>query len=163
MIRNFKKPLILFSPKSLLRHPDCISSSEDFSNVSFQEVIEDQISTSTTSIKKVVFMTGKIFYDLKKKKEDIKNKDVCLIRIEQIYPFPKRKIDMILKKYNKAKEYLWVQEEPKNMGAWSFISQNFRKESNIKLVSRKAAASPASGSASSYNKRQELILKTVFD
>jgi len=163
MKRKFKKPLILFSPKSLLRHPQCISSSEDFSNVSFQEVIEEQKNIDSSSIKKLVFMTGKIYYDLKKKKEDIKNLDVCLIRIEQLYPFPKRKIDLILKKYNKAKDYIWVQEEPKNMGAWSFIFQNFKKEYNIKLVSRKAAASPASGSAKAYNKRQEFILNTVFD
>ncbi len=163
MKRKFKKPLILFSPKSLLRHPDCISSLQDFSNISFQEVIDEQENIKSDSIRKIVFMTGKIYYDLKKKKEQIKNQDVCLIRLEQIYPFPKRKIDMILKKYNKAKEYIWVQEEPKNMGAWSFIFQNFNREYNIKLVSRKAAASPASGSAKAYNKRQELILKTVFE
>ena len=108
-------------------------------------------------------MTGKIYYDLKRKKESINNEDVCLIRLEQLYPFPKRKIDLILKKYNKAKDYIWVQEEPKNMGAWSFIYQNFKKDYDIKLVSRKAAASPASGSAKAYNKRQALILKTVFD
>ncbi len=163
MKRKFKKPVVLFSPKSLLRHPECISSYEDFSNFNFQEVIDEQRGEKSNSIRKIVFMTGKIYFDLKKKKESINNKDVCLIRIEQLYPFPKRKIDLILKKYNKVKDYIWVQEEPKNMGAWSFIYQNFKKEYDIKLVSRKAAASPASGSAKAYNKRQELILKTVFD
>ena len=162
MKRKFKKPLILFSPKSLLRHPECISKIEDFTNSNFQEVIDER-DNNKDLIRKVVFMTGKVYYDLKKKKEELNNKDVCLIRLEQLYPFPKRKIDLILKKYNKAKDYIWVQEEPKNMGAWSFISQNFNLKYNIKLVSRKATASPASGSAKAFNKRQELILKTVFD
>ena len=80
-----------------------------------------------------------------------------------MYPFPKRKIDSILKKYKNAKEYIWAQEEPENMGAWSFISHSFKKDYNIKLVSRKSAASPASGSQKTYNRRQELILKTIFD
>ncbi len=163
MKRKFKKPLILFSPKSLLRHPECISIHEDFTKFNFQEVIDEKCTVKNSKIRKIVFMTGKIYYDLKKKKESINNEDVCLIRLEQLYPFPKRKIDLILKKYNKAKDYIWVQEEPKNMGAWSFIYQNFKKEYDIKLVSRKAAASPASGSAKAYNKRQALILKTVFD
>ena len=88
---------------------------------------------------------------------------MALIRIEQLYPFPKRKIDVLLKKYNKVKDYIWVQEEPQNMGAWSFISQNFKKDYNIELVSRKPAASPASGSSKTYNRRQQLILKTIFD
>ena len=162
MKRKFKKPLILFSPKSLLRHPECISKIEDFTNSNFQEVIDER-DNNKDLIRKVVFMTGKIYYDLKKKKEELDNKDVCLIRLEQLYPFPKRKIDLILKKYNKAKDYIWVQEEPKNMGAWSFISQNFNLKYDVKLVSRKAAASPASGSAKAFNKRQELILKTIFD
>ena len=163
MKRKFKKPLILFSPKSLLRHPDCISSSEDFSNISFQEVIDEQENIQSDSIRKIVFMTGKIYYDLKKKKEQIKNQDVCLIRLEQIYPFPKRKIDMILKKYNKAKEYIWVQEEPENMGAWSFVLQNLGKLIAIKLVSRRSSAAPASGSSKKFSKRQELILNKIFN
>ena len=161
MYRNFKKPLILFSPKSLLRHPSCISSCDELIKNSFKEIIDDNENPSF--VKKLVFMSGKIYYDLIKKKKELNNKDVCLIRLEQLYPFPKRKIDSVLKKYNKAKDYIWVQEEPENMGAWSFILQKFRKDYNIKLVSRKPSASPASGSAKAYAKRQDLILKTVFD
>ena len=161
MYRNFRKPLILFSPKSLLRHPNCISSCDELIKNSFKEIIDDNENPSF--VKKLVFMSGKIYYDLIKKKKELNNKDICLIRLEQLYPFPKRKIDSVLKKYNKAKDYIWVQEEPENMGAWSFILQNFRKDYNIKLVSRKPAASPASGSAKAYAKRQDLILKTVFD
>ena len=162
MIRKFRKPLILFSPKSLLRHPDCVSSTDDFTLASFKEVI-DVYSGSVNSIKKIVFLTGKIFYDLNKRKKELKNKDIVLIRLEQLYPFPKRKIQAIIKKYNKAKDYIWVQEEPENMGAWSFVLQNLGKLIKIKLVSRRLSAAPASGSSKKFSKRQELILNKIFN
>jgi len=162
MKRPFRKPLVLFSPKSLLRHPECLSTIEDLSKSSFHEVIDD-FSGDISSIKKVVFLTGKIYYDLKKKKKDLKNNDTVLVRLEQLYPFPKRKIQAILKKYNKAKDYIWVQEEPENMGAWSFILQCLGKLVPIKLVSRRLSAAPASGSSKKFIKRQELILNKVFN
>ena len=93
----------------------------------------------------------------------MENKNILLVRIEQLYPFPKRKLQAIIKKYNKAKEYIWAQEEPENMGAWSFVLQNLGKIIPIKLVSRRLSAAPASGSSKKFNKRQELILNKIFN
>jgi len=162
MKRKFRKPLILFSPKSLLRHPECMSITDEFTSGSFQEII-DNYNGSSSSITKIVFVTGKLFYDLNETKQKLKNKDILLVRIEQLYPFPKRKLQAIIKKYNKAKEYIWAQEEPENMGAWSFVLQNLGKIIPIKLVSRRLSAAPASGSSKKFNKRQELILNKIFN
>tara|TARA_Y100001968_G_C19411278_1_gene746417 strand:- start:182 stop:2149 length:1968 start_codon:yes stop_codon:yes gene_type:complete len=162
MKRKFRKPLVLFSPKSLLRHPECVSSANEFVSDSFKEIIYN-IDLPPSSIKKMVFLTGKLFYDLKKRKNELKNKDVLLIRLEQLYPFPKRKLQAVINKYNKAKDYIWAQEEPENMGAWSFVVQNLGKMVDLRLVSRRLSASPASGSSKKFNQRQELILNKIFN
>jgi len=146
----------------LLRHPECMSITDEFTSGSFQEIIDNYNSTPS-SITKIVFVTGKLFYDLNKTKQKLKNKDILLVRIEQLYPFPKRKLQAIIKKYNKAKEYIWAQEEPENMGGWSFVLQNLGKIVPIKLVSRRLSAAPASGSSKKFNKRQELILNKIFN
>ncbi|MBF26049.1 MAG: 2-oxoglutarate dehydrogenase E1 component [Flavobacteriales bacterium] len=162
MKRAFRKPLILFSPKSLLRHPKCISTVDDLCNGSFLEVIDDD-RVEKNKVKTLVFTSGKIYYELDAKRLEIKNKDISIIRIEQLYPFPNRNLEAIISKYKHVNKYIWVQEEPKNMGAWFHVMDQFRLvKLKIELISRDESASPASGSAKKYFERQEQIINTVF-
>jgi 2-oxoglutarate dehydrogenase E1 component len=156
----FRKPLVVFSPKSLLRHPRCVSSMKELAEGTFVEVIDDTIAT-TAKTKTVVFCQGKIYYELLAKKEELEVNDMAIVRIEQMYPFPKKHIEAILKKYSKAEKVLWVQEEPENMGAWSFILRHY-DFGKIERVSRPASASPASGSPKRAFDRQQAIINTVF-
>lgn len=160
----YRKPLIAFTPKSLLRHPKCVSSLDEFSKGGFREIIDDTNSNVKT-VKKLVFTFGKIYYDLLAKQEELKNTDVALIRIEQMYPFPKKQFMDILNKYQSAKEFLWVQEEPHNMGAWGFLLRTISphlKGSQLKCIARPESASPATGSKKVHEKEQKEILEKVF-
>jgi 2-oxoglutarate dehydrogenase E1 component len=159
--REFRKPLIVFTPKSLLRHPKCVSVIEDFTKGGFKEVIDDS-SADAKSIKKIVFCSGKLYYDLLEKKETDKRNDVALIRLEQLYPFPKNQIDAILKKYSSAKEIIWTQEEPENMGAYSYLLRIW-KGVNFKNISRHDSASPATGSHKMHDKEQKQLVERVFE
>jgi 2-oxoglutarate dehydrogenase E1 component len=160
----FRKPLIAFTPKSLLRHPKCISTLDDFSKGGFKEIIDD-VSIDATKVKKLVFTFGKIHYDLLAKKEELKNSDTALIRLEQIYPFPKKQFADLLEKYNSAKEFLWVQEEPHNMGAWGYLLRTVSphlKNGQLKCIARPESASPATGSKKVHEQQQKDILEKVF-
>ena len=156
--RDFCKPLIVFTPKSLLRHPECVSPIDDFTKGGFQEVIDD-VTAKPKEVKKVVFCSGKIFYDLQ---ERTKTKDLAIVRIEQLYPFPSHQLSKIIAKYKHAKTWLWVQEEPQNMGAWSYILQNFT-EVPLNLVSRPPSASPATGSSKMHKIEQVELFEQVFE
>jgi len=153
----YRKPLVAFTPKSLLRHPKCISKITDFTQGSFQEIIDD----GNTSATRLVFSTGKVYYDLLETKEKEGNDDVALIRIEQLYPFPHKQFNAILAKYKKAKEYIWVQEEPENMGAWLFITRML-PQVKFQCISRPESASPATGSKKLSEKEKNAILDKVF-
>ena len=157
--RNFRKPLIVFSPKSLLRHPKCKSKIEDFSNGYFLELIDQNLKPE--NIKKLVFCTGKIYYDLYEKQIEMQNTDTVLVRIEQLYPLPIKGIEGILSKYKKIEKLVWAQEEPKNMGAWSYLLRNLR-DLPFHLVSRKESAATASGSSKDAMFRQNKIIEEVF-
>ncbi len=162
---NFRKPLVIMSPKSLLRHPMVVSDMEAFDDRkenSFYEYYDDPDYTSKNAktVKKLVFCTGKIYYDLLQRKREKEIKDVALVRIEQLYPFPKKMIDQIMKKYANA-EVLWVQEEAENMGAWQFFYSHYMGD-DIKVIARKPSASPATGFKKVHEKQQEEILKKVF-
>ncbi|MEO8146619.1 MAG: 2-oxoglutarate dehydrogenase E1 component [Bacteroidia bacterium] len=159
--RDFRKPLIVFTPKSLLRHPKCVSTIADFSKGGFKEVIDDA-NADVKAIKKIVFCSGKLYYDLLEKKETNKRNDVALIRIEQLYPFPKKQIDAIIKKYNSAKDIIWTQEEPENMGAYTFLLRIW-KDVNFKNISRPESASPATGSHDAHDKEQKELVERVFE
>jgi 2-oxoglutarate dehydrogenase E1 component len=156
--RKYRKPLVVFTPKSLLRHPKCISNIKAFSDGKFQVIFDDVITK--TSIDKLVFCTGKIFYDLvdRRKKEEVEN--IAIIRIEQLFPLDKKKVYKIIEKYN-AKEVLWVQEEPENMGAWNFILSELRN-SDIQVISRRPSAATASGSSKKSAAQQREIIDKVF-
>jgi 2-oxoglutarate dehydrogenase E1 component len=156
---NFRKPLIVFTPKSLLRHPKAVSSLNELSNGEFQEVIDDTISPKT--VKKLVFCTGKFYYDLLVQREKLENDAVALIRIEQLFPLHKEKIKEIISKYPNVEKYIWAQEEPKNMGAWSHMLQRL---DFVKLegYSRPYSSVPAPGSSTRDKKRQQNVIDAVF-
>lgn len=161
LVRPFRKPLVLMSPKSLLRHPDCVSEIQDFETGNrFQEVIDDA-SVDTKKVKKVLFCSGKVYYDLINKQKADSRHDVAVVRVEQIYPFPEKQVEAIMKKYAKA-DYYWVQEEPKNNGTWFHLA-TFHSELGLKYIGRPASASPASGFVKVHNKEQEQIVNKAFE
>lgn len=155
----FRMPCILMSPKSLFRHPLVMSKIDEFTKGRFREVIGDDYA-DPKKVKKVLLCTGKVYFDLLEKQKADKRKDVAIIRVEQLHPFPKKQVMAELKKY-KVDTVHWVQEEPENMGAWSFILRVFR-EVNKDVISRKAAASPATGYAKVHKKEQEDIVNQAF-
>lgn len=159
--RPFRKPLVIFTPKSLLRHPACASSLEELSNGGFRELIDDD-TTSPEKIKRVIFTSGKVYYDLLEEKNKRKDGDeVAIIRLEQLYPFPRNQVRAVLDRYPNAKRHVWVQEEPANMGAWSYILRNF-KETDLLMVARPESGSPASGSSKLHTIRQRKIVEKAF-
>ncbi len=162
MKANFRKPLIVFTPKSLLRHPKAVSSVEEFSNGGFQEVIDD-VSAEINKVKSLVFCTGKFYYDLLAFKEENKRDDVALVRVEQLFPVPEQKMTVIINKYTNADDWVWAQEEPRNMGAWSHMFTHYSKAQKFRVASRRFYASPAAGSAVRSRLRQQQVIDYVFD
>ncbi|HIO82833.1 MAG TPA: 2-oxoglutarate dehydrogenase E1 component, partial [Deltaproteobacteria bacterium] len=142
MAYPFRKPLVIFTPKSLLRHPKCMSPLEDFlEGTRFREVIDDDF-VEATSVRKVLFCSGKVYYDLLERQQKNTVRDVAIVRLEQLYPFPEKQLLSILKRYQNAKKWCWVQEEPENMGAWGFVLRIFSKTGNgLELVAREADSS----------------------
>ena len=179
MHREFRKPLIIMTPKSLLRHKRCVSNISEFSTKStFHRVLEDDAYIKNNKlitlnkdnkIKKVVICSGKIYYDLLEGRERFKNKEVVLVRLEQLYPFPAKTLANILKRYKKA-NFLWCQEEPKNMGAWNtarnYIDRTLEminlKDINVKYVGRQASSSTATGNANKHLAQQKEILEKIL-
>ena len=159
---NFRKPLIIFTPKSLLRHPRAVSKVEDFTNGSFQEVIDDA-SADVSKVKSVVFCTGKFYYDLLVVKEEQNRGDVALVRVEQLFPLPSSQMKDIIAKYKKADDWVWAQEEPRNMGAWSHMMMHFSDAGKFRVASRRFYASPAAGSAVRSKMRHQQVIDFVFD
>ena len=158
--RNFRKPLVIMSPKSLLRHPKCVSKTEDFVKGSFQEVIDDTF-VKAKDVKIVNLCSGKIYYELLEKQQAEERIDVALIRIEQLYPMPEKQLDELFKKYSKA-TFNWVQEEPKNMGSWMhMLRYNWPKELND--ITRRSSASPATGYAAVHKKEQQALIDAAFE
>jgi 2-oxoglutarate dehydrogenase E1 component len=158
---EFRKPLIVFTPKSLLRDPRCVSHKDDFVNGKFEELIDDS-SADAKKVKRVLMCSGKIYYTLLEKKVTDKRDDIAIVRLEQLYPLAEHKIAEIYKKYSKA-EFFWVQEEPKNMGAWTYLLRWPEIFVNkFELVSRKSSASPATGFHSVHDKEVQDILEKSF-
>lgn len=160
--RDIRKPLIVFTPKSLLRYPKCVSPLEDFTKEKFKEVIDDE-QAKAKEVKRVLLCTGKIYYDLIEEKEKLNRKDIAIVRLEQMYPTPFAQLEKIREKYHKA-EFIWIQEEPENMGAWPFICRTFRKsEFNFDVISRKPSSSPATGFAKQHLAEQSAIVAKAFE
>src|ERR1700744_1467240 len=162
--RDFRKPLIIFTPKSLLRSPKCVSPMVEFTEGKFQEVIDDSYA-DVKKVKRVLFCSGKIYYDLQEKQLADDRKDVAIVRIEQLYPTPVQQMAKIKAKYSKAKEFIWVQEEPENMGAWPYMCRKFRKGDVLSLdvISRLEGSSTATGFAKQHAAQQTHIIAKAFE
>lgn len=157
---DFRKPLILFSPKANLRHPESFSHISEFTQGSFREVIDDALVENPEEIKKVLFCSGKIYFDLLEKKKKDNRTDVALVRLEQLYPMPKNQLVELKKKYKNA-IWFWTQEEPMNMGAAYYLQTTF-KAFTYGIVSRNPAAATATGFAKVHKIEQEEIIETAF-
>ncbi len=159
---DYRKPLIVFTPKSLLRHPKVLSTKEEMAKGSFQMVIDDA-DAKVTKVKSLVFVTGKFYYDLLEKKEELKRDDIAFVRVEQLFPLPTEDMKKIIKKYKNADDVVWAQEEPKNMGAYSHILMHFEESRNFRVCSRKMYAAPAAGSSVRSKARHAKVIESVFD
>ncbi|WP_018629995.1 2-oxoglutarate dehydrogenase E1 component [Niabella aurantiaca] len=156
----FRKPMINFAPKANLRHPGSYSLKEEFTNGKFREVIDDAYADEPAAVKTVLFCSGKIYFDLAEKQQKDSRKNVAVVRLEQLYPLPKKQLDALYAKYKNAVWY-WVQEEPLNMGAASFLQMNL-KDINYGIIGRKPSAAPASGFMKVHKAEQEEIINTAF-
>ena len=159
---DYRKPLIVFTPKSLLRHPRVVSSVNEFATGSFQPLIEDS-SEKVSKIKTLVFVTGKFYYDLLEAKETLDRTDVALVRVEQLFPLPENDIAKVLLKYKKVSDVVWAQEEPRNMGAYSHMLMHIEAVKNWRIASRRTYSAPAAGSATRSKRRHREIIDYVFD
>ena len=161
MKTNYRKPLVVFTPKSLLRHPQCVSTQEDLYNGSFQEVIDDAV-VDKKQVKTIAFCTGKFYFDILAEREKLGRTDVALVRIEQLFPLPIEQLKAVIASYPNADDFAWAQEEPKNMGAYSFMLMNFDLVP-WRLASLKAYAAPAAGSHTRDRRRHTDAIRMVFD
>lgn len=162
MKANYRKPLIVFTPKSLLRLPEAVSSVEEFANGSFQKVIDDA-EADIKKVKTLVFVTGKFYYDLLKEKEELNRDDIALVRLEQLFPLPIEDIKAILKKYKNADDIVWAQEEPRNMGAYGFLMMHFEDTRTWRAATRRPYGAPAAGSSTRSKRRHQEVIDFVFD
>ena len=162
---SFRKPLVVMSPKSLLRHPKCVSPLDELTKGSFQEVLGDSYAQAK-KVKRVLLCSGKVYYDLLDKQQADQRDDVAIVRLEQLAPLPLKQLEAVLGQYKKA-ELVWVQEEPENMGYWGYllrvlVSQNPASFA-MRVVSREAAASPATGYAKRHTQEQADIVRRAFE
>ena len=162
MKADFRKPLIVFTPKSLLRHPKAVSTVDDFVSGGFREVIDDP-DADPKKVKSLVFCTGKFYYDLLAVKEEQKREDVALVRVELLFPLPYEQMIEIIDKYASADDLVWAQEEPRNMGAWTHIFMHFDGAKKFRVASRRFYSSPSSGSAVRSKMRHQQVIDYVFD
>lgn len=158
--RDFRKPLVCFTPKKLLRYPACVSKLSEFTKGGFKEVLDDNL-TDAKKITRIAFCSGKVYYDLTERRAKEGADDIAFVRLEQLYPFPQKQVDEILKKYNKAKDLMWVQEETENAGPWRFVDQKLRSL-NLKYIGREESASPATGFSKRHNEENETIMIKIF-
>ena len=158
---SYRKPLVVFTPKSLLRHPMVTSNLKDFTEGKFKRVISENLK-DVNKIKTLIFCTGKFYFDILTERNKIKRYDIAIIRVEQIFPLPADELNLEIKKYKNAKDLVWAQEEPKNMGAWSYLLLHYDKAKLFRVASRPFSDSPASGSTARFNKRHRKVLSEIF-
>ena len=159
---KFRKPLIIMTPKSLLRHPLAVSDLKEMTAGTFKEVLEDP--DPLKSVRRILFCSGKIYYELLQKRRKMKKTDAAIIRLEQFYPFPETQLKAVIRKYKKVRQFNWVQEEPENMGAWFFVRPRLEKliKKPLQYIGRNAAASPATGFPGIYRKEQTAVIDTAL-
>ena len=160
--RDFRSPLIVFTPKSLLRHPECVSTIEDFTEDKFHELIADKEIKNHSKIKRVLLCTGKIYYELSAARKEKNADDISIVRVEQLYPFPEKQLSKALISYPKDVELTWVQEEPLNMGAAQFIKQQLT-DYKIKVIARPASGVTAEGLTALHKINQSVIINKAFE
>ena len=158
----FRKPLIVFTPKSLLRHAKVTSTKEELATGSFQTLIDDK-EVKPENVKTLVFCMGKFYYDLLAKREELERDDIALVRLEQLFPLPTSRIHEVINKYEKADDIVWAQEEPRNMGAWSHLLLHLDDARKFRVCSRKFYGAPAAGSSVRFKRRHERVIESVFD
>ena len=159
---DYRRPLVVFTPKSLLRHPKVVSTKEELANGSFNEVLDDS-KVRSSNVKTLVFCTGKFYYDLLAKRDELGREDVALVRLEQLFPLPVAQMRKIIEKYSKAEEVVWAQEEPRNMGAWGHLLVHFDEAKTFRVASRRFYGAPAAGSSVRSQRRHAEVIDFVFD
>ena len=169
MVRNLRKPLVIMTPKSLLRNKDATSPLSEFTKGGFQTVLGEQdaaIAKNAAKVKRVIACSGKVYYDLVKKRTEAERSDVAIIRVEQLYPFPHKVFAAELKKYPNATDIVWCQDEPQNQGAWFFIQHNIHENMHegqkLGYAGRAASASPAVGYAHLHQEQQKALIDAAF-
>jgi 2-oxoglutarate dehydrogenase E1 component len=162
MKREFRKPLVVMSPKSLLRHPKVVSPIEDLAKGSFKELLDDPMVEDKSKVKKIIFLSGKLYYDVDKIREDNFRDSIAIIRLEQLYPLAEGQIKDMVDSYENAHEIIWAQEEPKNMGAAYYIMMNFPVKVD-RIISPNSSASTAAGSSKAHAVRQEKIINEILN
>ena len=162
MKANYRKPLIVFTPKSLLRHSKVLSTVDEFTKGGFQPVIDDD-KADPKEIETIVFVSGKFYYDLLEEKERLGHNNFAIVRIEQLFPLPKEMIRSIIKKYANASDIVWAQEEPRNMGAYGFLLMNLKEAKDFRIASRRNYGATAAGSSIRFEKRHKEVIDYVFD
>jgi 2-oxoglutarate dehydrogenase E1 component len=166
MLRRWRKPLVVMTPKSLLRHPKVISRFEDFSEGGFKRILPDALGKPAEAARKVLLCSGKIYYDLQKQREELHRDDVAIVRLEQLYPLQRDDLKNALSGFQDGTPVLWVQEEPENMGAWRYLrirfGENLFDRFPFSGISRPASASPATGSSNSHKQEQAKLLTEAF-
>jgi 2-oxoglutarate dehydrogenase E1 component len=158
--REFRKPLVVFTPKLLLRYPAAVSTLDEMASGSFQELIDDS-TAETLKIETLVFCSGKFYYEMKEKANFLEVDTYAFVRIEQLYPLPVSQIEAVLKKYVNAKNIIWAQEEPANMGAWAHVAMSLRHIPFIDIC-RPASAACAEGSKKLHEKRLGKLYDQLF-
>jgi 2-oxoglutarate dehydrogenase E1 component len=166
MVRDLRKPLIIFTPKSLLRNKDATSPVSEFTKGSFQTIIPENKALKADKVKRILVCSGKVYYDLVKKREELGADDVAILRAEQLYPFPHKAFAAELKKYPNATELVWTQDEPQNQGAWFFVQhyvhENMLPSQKLGYSGRAASASPAVGYSHLHQEQQKLLVEGAF-
>jgi 2-oxoglutarate dehydrogenase E1 component len=166
MVRNLRKPLVIMTPKSLLRNKDATSPLSEFTRGGFQTIIPENRDLKADKVKRVVACSGKVYYDLAKKRLELERDDVAIIRVEQLYPFPHKAFSAELKKYPNAAEVVWCQDEPQNQGAWFFVQhylhENMAEGQRLGYAGRAASASPAVGYSHLHQEQQKALVEAAF-
>jgi len=164
--RDFRKPLILMTPKSLLTRPEAVSKESDFLEGScFQEILPDIVEfANPDEVDRVIFCSGKVFYDLAQHRKEQKIGNTAIVRIEQLYPFNDEMLELILSQYPRVNKWVWAQEEPKNMGAWTYVVPRLQEilHSQIHYAGRKSSSSPAAGSKAMHKREQQALIEKAF-
>src|SRR3989449_9488726 len=166
MLRPFRKPLIVMTPKSLLRKKEAASSIDELANGEFKTVIPDVEALEAKDVKRIVACCGKVYYDLLAKRTELQKGDTAIIRVEQLYPFPHKQFEAEMKRYPNATEVVWCQEEPQNQGAWyqtaHYFRENMRDDQKLFYAGRPPSAAPAGGYMARHNERQRTLVEQAL-